>query len=30
MDTAGRIERFEKKYKESRGARKAAAPQPVA
>jgi ribosomal protein L31 len=29
MDTAGRIERFEKKYKESRGAKKAQ-PQPVA
>jgi len=27
MDTAGRIERFEKKYKESRAAKKA---QPVA
>jgi ribosomal protein L31 len=29
MDTAGRIERFEKKYKESRDAKKAQA-QPVA
>jgi ribosomal protein L31 len=29
MDTAGRIERFEKKYKASRAAKKAQ-PQPVA
>jgi len=26
MDTAGRIDRFEKKYKDSRGAKKAAQP----